>query len=78
MKATVGNSKKKIIILGDEFSKSCSQILYNWFDKTKYSIEGYVQPGADIGVISNGVFSTSISCGKKYSVVIMFKEHSIE
>lgn len=70
--------KKKILIVGDQFGKNCSQILYNLLENCEYTIEGIAKTHAGVLKLSENIFSLTRKYASQDFVVIMFNEINVK
>ena len=72
--------KNKILIIGDEFGKNCTQILqilFSLLDNSKYSIESFVKPNACVAELADDIFTKVKDYGSCDFVVFMFDEKNV-
>lgn len=69
--------KDELLILGDGFTKNCSQILCKLLDPNRFSIEGFVKPNFRADELDVDFFDRVKDYTNRDHVVVMFNQRNI-
>lgn len=70
-------SRNKLLIVGDEFARGCSQILNKLVDTQRFHIEGFIKSNACIGELTMDFFGKVKDFTERDYVVVMFNRRNV-